>query len=252
MPSHFSTIGFPVNDESDFLALANRVANDCDAVNVPGGRYLRWASDCGAEIWLQLDRTHNLIGMVPHFAGESSVRVGITSRIARPDDTAMDGAFHGWADPPGEDPETGVYPLVFDAPDYCRHGALTIPSIVPVQLAAFAHEISVFDSPDAYNASQAGEFKLASQSFIPSGLFSPDGEPTEPPQAYGIFSGHILQTAKKRNPLTGHSFYWALVDSLGGVFDVVIDPALMGHEPEVGGVLTGSFWLSGCLATQAS
>lgn len=250
MPSHFSTIGLPVNDEDDFLDLAIRVADDTDVIDVPDGRYLRWSSDCGAEIWLQLDDANNLIGMTPHFTGESRIRVGITSRIRRPEDTALVGAFHGWADPSGDDPESGMYPFVFDSPEFQRHFELTIPSIVPVQIAAFAHEISIFDSTDAYDASQLGEPRFASQSFIPSGMFSPDGDSTAPPQAYGIFSGHIVQAAKRQNELSGNSFYWALVESLGGLFDVVIGSELMQSEPRVGGVLTGSFWLSGRVVTQ--
>ncbi len=55
MPSHFSTIGLPVNDEDDFPALAHRVADSSEAIDVGDGRYLRWASESGAEIWLQLD-----------------------------------------------------------------------------------------------------------------------------------------------------------------------------------------------------
>ncbi len=77
----------------DIIAFANRVADHADVIDVPNGRYLRWSSDCGAEIWIQLDDANDLIGMMPHFAGESLIRVGITSRINRPDDTVLDGAF---------------------------------------------------------------------------------------------------------------------------------------------------------------
>ena len=70
------------------------------------------------------------------------------------------------------------------------------------------------------------------------------------PQAYGIFTGHVVEAAKRQNELSGHFFYWSLVDSLGDLFDVVIDPELVQNEPKVGGVLSGSFWLSGRLVTQ--
>lgn len=250
MPSHFSTIGLPVNNEDDLLTLANRIADDADAIDVPNGRYLRWSSGCGAEVWLQLDKANDLTGIVPHFAGESRIRVGITSRITRPDDTELDGAFQGWADPSDDAPEAGMYPFVFDSPDYQRHSELQIPSIVPVQIAAFAHEISIFDSIDEYHASQPRAPQFASQSFIPAGMFTPAGDSIEPPQAYAIFAGHVVQAATKRNDLTGNAFYWALVDSLGGLFDVVMDPELVQNEPKVGGVLSGSFWLSGLLVLE--
>ncbi|QDU93643.1 hypothetical protein [Lignipirellula cremea] len=245
MTSHFSAIGLPVESEEDFLALANRVAEDSEQIDVPGGSYLRWSSDSGAEIWLQLDGAEDLIGMTPHFAGESCMRAGITAPVERPDATLLDGAFLAWSDPSGDAPEAGKYPFVFDSPDARQYPALTIPSIVSVQIAAFAHEVSIFETVEAYDASQTGELKFASKSFIPSGMFAPDGDATEPPQAFGIFTGHIIRAAKKQNELSGHSFYWALVETLGGHFDVVIDPELVEQEPKAGGVLTGFFWLSG-------
>ena len=236
---------FSVESEHDFLDLANRVANETQMHDVRGGRYLRWTADCGTELWLQVDSDNDLIGMAPHFSGEASARVGLTSRVSRPNDTALDGAFHGWAAPFEGDPESGMYPFVFDSPDYCRHSELELPCIASVQVAAFAHEVSVFASVEEYDASQEGEMKFASQSFIPSGMFSPEGESTEPPEAYAIFTGHILRAGKRRNEMSGLSFVWVLVESLGATFDVVIDLELMDNAPQPGGVLTGSFWLSG-------
>ncbi len=244
MPSHFSTIGFPVQDQDDLLSMADQVAEDAKVIEVPEGQYLRWSSECGAEVWLQLDREGQLIGIVPHFVGESRVRVGITSRIIRPDASPLDGAFHGWANP-ADEIDSGEYPFVFDLPDFLNQRSLRVPGIATFQIAAFAHEISIYDSLDAFNASQTGELKFAPQSFIPSGLFSPEGESTEPPDAVGIFTGFIIRAEQRFNDLTEKPFYWAIVDSLGGSFDVVLDPELVENEPQSGGVLQGSFWLTG-------
>ena len=117
------------------------------------------------------------------------------------------------------------------------------------RIAAFAHELSLFPSVEAYETAQTGDIKFASQSFIPSGLFSPAGEKTEPPEAHAIFTGHIRKVEERTNELTNKGFWWALVESLGGVFDVVIDPELVEDTPQVGGVLSGAFWLSGRLST---
>jgi hypothetical protein len=45
--------------------------------------------------------------------------------------------------------------------------------------------------------------------------------------------------------LTGREFWWALVESYGGIYDVVIDAELVEDAPRVGGVVNGTFWLSG-------
>src|SRR5262245_3733248 len=118
MASHFSTIGLPVKSQDELLALAERAADDCASLGCPQGRYLRWSSPGGAELWLQVDADNDLVGMNPHFSGESAVRVRLTSRITRPGGTPLGGAFHGWAAPAGGDPEGGCYPFVFDAPDF--------------------------------------------------------------------------------------------------------------------------------------
>jgi len=247
MPSHLSSIGLPVNCQADFGALADRIGPLATPIEVDHGAYWRWSSGCGAEMWLQTDTNNEFVGMTPFFAGGARIRVRLTARVVRPDDTPLEGAFHGWADPNERDAESGAYPFVFDAIDYDRYVNVTLPTTVKAQIAAFAHEISVHPTLNAYNESQRGELKFASQSFIPSGLFSPGGESTDPPGSLAIFTGHVVATEIKKNSLTGAQYYWALVDTLGGSFDVVIDPELCDTPPVVGGVISGSFWLCGRL-----
>jgi len=244
MTSHFSTIGLPVASEEDMNALANRVGPLAEPLAAPNGVYFRWSDPSGAELWLQVNANNEVIGMNPHYAGRSAVRVGLTARLPSAGPSELDGSFHGWADPADDVPETGCYPFVFDAPDYRLHEELSLPARSEVQIAAFAHEIAAFESVAAYEASQTGDLKLASQSFIPSGLFTP-ADSTVPTPAQAIFAGHVLAADEKINVLTGGAFYWTLVETLGGAYDVVIDSTLLPGVPAVGGVISGSFWLSG-------
>ncbi len=185
--------------------------------------------------------------MNPHFFGESRVRVQLAARIVRPEGTHLDGAFHAWADPQGDDPDSVSYPFVFDAPDFQCYSALSLPAILEARIAAFAHELVVFRSEEEYMASQTGETKFAVQSFIPSGLFRPDGESIDPPEANAMFTGRILEAEMRTNELMNKPFQWMLVETLGGVFDVVADPEFIEVEPAPGRILMGSFWLSGRL-----
>jgi hypothetical protein len=203
-------------------------------------------------MWLQVNANNELIGMNPHYAGRSAVRVGLTARLPSAGPSELDGSFHGWADPHADDaPDAGCYPFVFDAPDYRLHEELSLPAQKQVQIAAFAREITAFETVAAYEASQTGDLKYASQSFIPSGLFTPAGDSTVPPQAQAIFAGHVLAADKKINVLTDREFYWALVETYGGAYDVVIDSNLLAGVPAVGGVISGSFWLSGRIGKAA-
>jgi hypothetical protein len=244
----------PFISHEEFGALVERLIGDTETLGWRNGgwhefnRYHRWSSPCGAELWFQVATNNEIIGINPHFSGESAVRVGLTGKLARPGEGTVDGAFHGWAQPEGDDPQSGCYPFVFDAPDFCCHEDVAIPSLANVQIAASAHEFSIFNSPEDYYASQTGEMKFASQLFIPSGLFSPSGENTDPPQAHAIFTGHILKAEYRTNEATGCRFLWAKVETLGGVYDVVADCELVKTAPVVGGVLSGAFWLSGRLA----
>src|SRR5215470_6834734 len=244
MASNFSTIGLPVASVEDMNALANRVGPLAERLAAPSGAYLHWSDPSGAEIWLQVNANNELIGMNPHYAGQSAVTVGLTARLPS-QSTELDGSFHGWADPAGDAPDSGCYPFVFDAPDYRLHEDLSLPALKEIQIAAFAHEIAAFETVAAYEASETGDPKSASQSFIPSGLFTPAGDSTVPPQARAIFAGHVLAADEKINVLTGHAFYWALIETFGGAYDVVIDSDLLPGVPVVGGVISGSFWLSG-------
>jgi hypothetical protein len=247
MPSHLSCIGVPVYEQADFVVLANRVGPLATPIEMDEGVYWRWSSECGAELWLQTNTDNELIGMTPFFFGNACVRLRLTAHVARPGDTPLEGAFHGWADPSEDDLDSGAFPFVFDVVDYCNYNGVTLPSIVNAQIAAFAHEISVYPTLDEYNASQTGELKFASQSFIPSGLFLSEDNASEPPGSTAFFTGHVVATELKTNRLTGAKYYWALVETLGGSFDVVIDPELCETAPVVGGVLSGSFWLCGRL-----
>ena len=248
MTSHFSTIGLPVASNDDFISLANRVAEEAQWFETPQGGYLQWSVPCGAEIWLQVNKLQELIGMNPHFVGQSKVRVRLTASVDRSAASELDGAFHGWANPVDDQEMQGDYPFVFDLPNFFQHQPLSLPQTVEVQIAAFAHEVSLFDSLEDYDAAQTGELKFASQSFIPSGLFTSAEDQSSPP-AYACFTGNILATQRHINPLSHEPFYWALVDSLGGTFDVVIDPELITQPPKVGGILQGAFWLSGLITS---
>ena len=100
--------------------------------------------------------------------------------MARPSHTPLDGTFLAWANPPAGAATGGDYPFAFDCPDAATHLELPLPATVTAQMAAFAQQVSLYESPGAYASSRAAEgVSSPSQSFIPSGLISPDGEPLQ-------------------------------------------------------------------------
>ncbi|WP_189023581.1 hypothetical protein [Paenibacillus albidus] len=235
-----TSIGFDVEQESDWNKLAEFALKQGKRILTGKGIYVHLEANEGIELWLQLNPKHEIIGMNPHYTGQSDRCLGITAEVVRKTDAVLDGAFHGWADPePGG--KSGIYPLVFDIPDRALYGILELPQILRVQLTAFSHELYVYRDEEQFMNSQETEIKLAPESFIPSGLF---GE-TDDPGATAFFTGQVLQTREIVNEYTGFSFSWALVNTLGGEIDVVTDTRLLAEPLTAGSILSGSFWISG-------
>ena len=249
MASHFSTIGFEVRSHDELQAVAGEAAQRGRVIDTPEGHYIVYAPGGGAELWVQATPGRELCGCNPHFAGTGRVRVGVTNFIPDPDAerAPLDGGLHGWANPPGDSADAGDYPFVVDLPDFAAAAeTITPPKVVTMQVAAFAHELKSFADDQTFFASQEeGKPKFAAESFIPTGLFQAAGEKLPRPAAAAMFTGHVLASEVRTNPMTGRPFHWLSVRTLGGVFDVVADPSILDAVPTVGGVVQGSFWLSG-------
>jgi hypothetical protein len=249
--SNLSDIGFPARGDEEIYAMIQSVLPFVKAASCPQGIYYIFTDDSGAEMYLQANQSQELIGFNPHFNGKSRQLIGLTKPIER-DSSELDGGFHAWANPIENDNAeiTGEYPFVFDAPDFCANEVIKFPATFEIQLTAFAsNDFQVFENEQDYYESQEYEAKMASKSFIPSGMFLPDEQatPIEPPRPIGIFSGEIKEFGLKTNSISKENFYWFLVETLGGEVDVVADPKLITIEPKIGGIISGQFWLSGRL-----
>lgn len=246
MPSQFSALGFDAASGEELAALASQVAARADSIFVDAGEYLRWAPASGEQLWLQLKKNGDAMGMTPHFAGKASMTAAIEARVSRDGQTPLDGTFLAWANPPAGASAGGDYPFVFDCPDAAVHASLPLPSTVPVQVAAFAQQATLHASEAEYADAQRREgMSFAPKSFIPSGLISPSGEPVSPPEAHALISGIVIEADERHNAITGNPFFWALLDTVGGTYDAILDPDLLASRPSPGNVLSGWFWLSG-------
>lgn len=251
--SNLSDIGFPVATEADVNDIITNVLGSVSEIPCPQGFYLKFSDASGAELYLQGNFEQELVGFNPHFRGKSRRTVRLTAAIER-ESSPLDGSYHGWANPSAEnDPDSGEYPFVFDVPDFRVAEQKEFPRRAEIQMTAFAsNDFRIFASEqDFYDSQGADEPKFAAKSFIPSGLFNFDASGAEtsppPPLPIGVFTGEIKEFELKTNKLTGAQFYWFLVDTLGGETDVVADPRLVTTEPQIGGYLTGQFWISGRL-----
>ncbi len=242
--SNLSNIGFNVQGQEGFVALAKTILESGEHFVSPVGNYICLSDASGAQTWLQTNKSNKIVGMNPHFAGISRRKVCLVQKI-QGSHSPLDGSFFCWANPAkANDPDSGEYPFVFDVPDFQTIGTINFPSDFEIQLSAFASEIRFFESEDDF-LNQKDVPKMAPKSFIPSGLFYPGGKKREPFEALGILNGIVRECEEKINKLTGESFYWMLVETLGGNVDVVADKKSMPVPPKINGVVSGNFWLSG-------
>lgn len=251
MPSHLSTIGINIGRTKEAASILERAAEDAKEHACPNGAYLEWRSDTGAQLWFQMNRRSEAVGLNPHFSGPSRLPIIIESRIERGKFNYFDGAFGAWVnDKPGEPLEAeGYYPLIFDCPDFRLYPEFSLPAVAEVQIAAFAHQLSFFDSEEAFQEQQT---KIAAEAFVPVGLFNADDSDKSPPRAEAFFNGRLLAVEKRINELAEGEFYWLSVRTFGGTYDVVADPEFIPEEPTVGGIVSGSYWLSGRLTDYPS
>ncbi|TJZ64144.1 hypothetical protein [Chitiniphilus eburneus] len=252
MTSHFSSIGFDTTHPGEFVAQLRSAAAEGEHVPCNKGYYRHWRSQHGAALWIQFDPHDALIGVTPCFEGGSSLRVGLVEQMHRRDDTPLEGACYGWAEPQSHDPQSGMFPFLFELADAGCHPGLPVPSVRRVHLSAFAEELSIHDSDAAFHAAQPTEASFAIGAFIPSGLFADADDAAQAHSPYAMFSGYVVRAAEFLNPLTGHSYHWLQVHTQGGDIDVVADPALSRELPHVGAVVSGLFWLCGRLTDNAA
>ena len=125
--------------------MASQVADRAETIDVPNGHYLKWAPPTGEQLWLQVTRSGDAMGMNPHFAGASLVTALLEARVTRKTHTPLDGTFLAWANPPADGHAGGEYPFAFDCPDAAINSDLTLPVVVPLQVAAFAQQITVHE-----------------------------------------------------------------------------------------------------------
>ncbi len=253
MASNFSNLGFRIDSPQQFQELVTKAIGSSKPVpTFVGGTYLQFSSPEGVELWIQISPDKQLIGCNPHFTGRGSFpsnngfAVEIT-RIICIDGAPLDGRLVGII---ASEDASGC-PIVFDVPDFRQYAArLTLPIRARVQLAALPHEFRISPTEDAFRADQTsmlGGRGMAVESFIPSGTFKPSGELIDPPIAQAVLTGRILTSERRTNSLSELPFYALTVNTLGGIIDMAVDPSLVKSEPVVGGVVFGSFWISGRL-----
>ncbi|MDX2263881.1 MAG: hypothetical protein NW215_02765 [Hyphomicrobiales bacterium] len=273
MSDHFSVIGFKAGSAEELAGLlASLPEQGADPKPCAPGYYYRWTSGAGPELWIHMQReaaqasTEDaeerlaIVGVTPFFAGEGRVPVRVMTMRRRPADNAFEGAAFVEIGP-GPQPHQCATVALIDVVDFACFEGRDTPFIAAAQIAAFPHDIAMFPDEASFTAAQAGqEVRFAPKSFFASGLFTPLGGEAPgapiyhdpdgpdfraPSKAY--FTGVVVRSELRANPVTGQNFRWALVSTLGGEIDVLASEAQFRSDPRPGMIVQGEFWLCGRL-----
>ncbi|MEM7035792.1 MAG: hypothetical protein AAF570_02360 [Bacteroidota bacterium] len=235
--SNLSDIGFQVSGIDDFRALAEMVYYKGTGFRAGESFYVRYHDASGAELWLQIDAHKKVVGMNPHFAGSLRRSVQVTDAISR-SESPMDGAFAGrfpFQTPGSSDVQWKEF--IFDMPDAYLLPSLRLPATVDLELSGFASQIECYPTAEVPSlGNEAYAFDGSTFSMVT------DKGPNE---AHASISGIVRAQDTRENRQSGRSFYWMKVETLGGELDLVADPAICNQPPVIGGVVAGTFWLSG-------
>lgn len=242
MPCNYSTIGLSADSNEEIEALIDSVYQQSESILCENGSYRKWHAN-GAEVWLHIDGESEVRGMTPSFNGKSKVHVGITGLVEGDSNSQYEASMHCWAEP-NTNGDNGTYPFIFDLVNKAQYPNLNFPLFTTASISAFAHQLEIFDDEVDFEKNQSHDIPFAAKSFIPVGLFM--GEEQEiPPLAVATFAGNVLEYDRIINELSGNSFYWLLIETLGGTFDVVADPKLINKKLAVGKIVSGTFGLIG-------
>lgn len=226
------------------------------------GCLLHLPTHSGAEMWAAVNAKNDFLGMDPHFDGPSRLPMRLTEKTWHSDSVVT--TFVGSVETDngiGGDNEVPLT-LEFDCPYSIFGEDMSMPILCTVQLAAFAHEITVYDTlkhyeKDCEEVKASGGVPFDDHSFFWTRIFHKNANDAgiKIPRSMAVFTGHVVRSDVKINEQTGEYFYWALVETRGGCqFDVVIHPHLIDHHkgkgqspPRAGCIVQGHFWLSGRL-----
>ncbi|MDE2145026.1 MAG: hypothetical protein KGJ01_03655 [Patescibacteria group bacterium] len=83
----------------------------------------------------------------------------------------------------------------------------------------------------------------SSEMFVPTGTFPPKKDPNFKPHSDCWCYGKVISVDKKVNTLTNLEYYHFTMKTYGATYDVVSGMNKIPHEPQIGSIIGGRFWI---------
>jgi hypothetical protein len=242
MTTTFAQAGFDFEGPEALSNFLESVRDQSKLFPTPvGGAYGVYTDEHGGQLFAHRHPDGTLVGCNPHTQGDGRFRI-VVQRVIPSERFPLDGLVVGQL----MDGQPGV-PLAFAVPDFRLHASYLTPGTeATFQVVGFPIEPNGFYYAPNEEALRATPFgRLApSGALIPSGLFQPGGGPINPPLPRAILAGPVISV---RNVPTARSVWRCKLKTLGGSATVSADAGLFAQDPEEGGLIAGSFYLSAIL-----
>ncbi len=254
--SHFTCIGFTISSPEELKSIVNSVVEKGESIQLRRGCYYLWQSGLfGAELWIHVDDLHMFTGMTPHFDGKSDLLVKSAREMSKSGSLSLGGFAKGLIEDKRLRSQRNREPFVFEMVDRGRYDpfqrlddrSFAFPSISHVQLTALAYRVDFYETDDDYRMSQRGGLELLTEAFIPGATIHPDFSNTNRLESAASITGRVIEHRDLVNPFSNNKYRWILLKTLGGTVDVVVDQDGLNKSIADGGVISGTFWLTGKL-----
>ncbi len=250
MADHLAALGIGSSSPEERQEQVRRILRE----SVPHSRRedgvtLRWTDPSGAQLWIYVDSTGAMKSVQPHLAGGPRMRLEIQAVVDRPEISPFDGGFLCLTLQGGSNPTLGGgYPVIFDAPDFPDVRDATLTAKHDVELAAFALELNVYATEEAFREAQPDLKPLGIPGFIPAGMVGQ--AQGQAPTAHALMVGRVLEAKRVRNDVTHREFVRMRIDTPAGPLDMAVDPGMVEELPPEGFIVQAGAWISGRLSPE--
>ena len=248
MASHCSDMGFDFKDVAELIDFAKNIYIKGKDIPLKNGAYRLVTIDKRIEFWIQFDKpkffqSPKFLDLEFHYSSDNFIPIAF-DRWIEPLQNLSGKAIVWYLQ---DDKE--VFPIVVNIPNAAQYyNKLKKGEKLKMQVSCFCEELVLFATSEEFyddqkerNAKNNTEATFADESFIPSGMFGNNDNP----EPTAIFNGRITAYERRINSYADNDYYYITVECQGTTFDVLADPDLVAEDPKIGGILHGSFWLSG-------
>lgn len=266
MSTRLHALGFPAAwTAKTAQLLEGLMASKSRRIETAKGSYRLWRSPQGAELWFhapdrpiarrpaasasvagaaQAEVQRGSLTVTPFHRGLSNCRLKVGRVMTLDRANPLEGSVMGWL--PADKAGGREQVMVIELAPFALSPLRAPPFTTNAQILCAAHAVWAYPSATGYSQMTPGNRR------IQFGACTPITESDVPevklnyrqsPITLGLATGIVKRSIRHLNPATGEPYYWLLLETRRGSFDVIANPAVVSGDISEGHVaqVCGSF-----------